>query len=162
MILLVAEILKRDLCYETQISFSLDCLRIMAGEHLEAINGVHSMKALLSIADEAAEMLRGSNTTPEGTSSYMPSPHTTALQQGSSIFAPTLFTTKNSGAWQQVGLATQFPAYPHVEPSWAESSDYAQTLGEGAQGDTFFLLQLDYEAFPKELTEVENLGMSGS
>ena len=154
MILLVAGILERDLCYETRISFGLDCLRSMAGEHVAAINGVHLMETLVAIANEATEKLRKYSIRQGHDPQAMPSSGPVPLQQD---VQPT--HSLSAGAEASIPLLDdrslpQAPVFPSMATTWTEQS--------ASSGDPFSLLQFDNEAFLMELTELEMLGMSGS
>lgn len=62
MVLLIAGIVERDICYEANIFFGLQCLRKMAGEHTTAVTGVSFMEALQATADEASQKLHDAET----------------------------------------------------------------------------------------------------
>ena len=153
MILLIAGILERDVCYEARISFGLTCLRRMAGDHSAAINGVHFMEALKSIADEAAEKLRRLGT------DIMPA----------TANSDTMIPAQDSATSVQY-CPTALPLQTNIDsmsdPIFADQLEGADsngwTLGESAYGDPFSLLQFDNEAFLMELTELEMRGVSGS
>jgi hypothetical protein len=155
-ILLVAGILKRDLCYEARISFGLTCLRRMAGGHLAAVNGVYFIEALKSIADEAAEKLRKSSTVASSATLAMMTAETTIPQQSPAVsghWDPTMVTSQPNMAWtSDTASADQS----------IDQDGCTRMLTEGAHSDPFSLLQFNNEAFLMELTELEMRGISGS
>jgi hypothetical protein len=158
MILLVAGVLERDLCYEARISFGLECLRRMAGEHIAAINGVHFMEALKAIADEAADKLQSCNLSAAQQTTCLPAPDTTPPPQDSEPTPPSHY-----GANSYVPPALpQASVIPLANPAWTEPEGLAWPPNYSASGDPFSLLQFDNEAFFMELTEFEMLGATGS
>jgi hypothetical protein len=162
MILLVAGILERDLCYEARISFGLECLRRMAGEHIAAINGVHFMEALQAIADEAAEKLRRScNPSAAEHTPCLPAPDALPPPQDSQLTLTSHDGTASYATPVYARPLPQAPVIPLANP-WFEQDSFAWAPTDGASGDPFSILQFDNEAFLMELTELEMLGASGS
>jgi hypothetical protein len=158
MILLVAGILERDLCYEARISFGLECLRRMAGEHIAAINGVHSMEALKAIADEAAEKLQSCNPSAAQHKTCWQVPDTSPPPQNPQLPPPSHYGVNPV-------YARPLPPAPNIplaNPAWIEPDGFAWAPSDSTSGDPFSLLQFDNEAFLMELTEFEMLGGSGS
>lgn len=162
MILLVAGILERDLCYEARISFGLDCLRRMAGEHIAAINGVHFMEALKAIADEAAEKLRKYETSVERISSPISRPDTMLTRQDAQLTSHSSADANTSVPWTHARAPLQTLSLPPTNTLWTEQDGHAWAPSGGVNNDPFSLLQFDNEAFLMELTELEMLGVSGS
>lgn len=156
MILLVAGILERDLCYEARTSFGLACLRKMAGDHLAASDGVHFMEALKTIADEAADKLRRTIIIAGKT----PAP----VQISDTLFTPQ--ATILSEHWDATVSLSQplvTPTEDAFSTAQAANLDYrAWTTSERDYSDPFSLLQYDHEAFLIELTDLETRGISGS
>jgi hypothetical protein len=161
MILLVAGILERDLCYEARISFGLECLRRMAGDHIAAINGVHFMEALKAIADEAADKLRSCNPAVAERTTCLPAPETPVLPHDSQLTPPSQYSTNSYVPPIHARPFPQTPGITLANPAWTEPDGLAWAPSDSARGDPFSLLQFDNEAFLMELTEAEMLGASG-
>jgi hypothetical protein len=162
MILLIAGILERDLCYEARISFGLECLRRMAGDHIAAINGVHFMEALRAIADEAADKLLSCKPSAAEQTPYSPVPATTLPPQDIRLTPPSHHGAKSCVLPVYAEPLPQAPSILLANPTWTEPDGFAWAPTGGASGDPFSLLQFDNEAFLMELTEFEMLGASGS
>lgn len=186
MILLVAGIVERDLCYDVQVPFGLNCLRQMAGEHATAITGVTFMEALQSITDEAAEKLRNArrNTavaaaqTPESTQTtmtYAPSAFDSAGNRDmQSSSTSSLDPMLSEGPQHTQLLADETTA--ELPPTTTERisqqaicdtsrngpGDLAWESGLATTGDPFAMLQFDNEAFLMELTGLDVLGFAGA
>jgi hypothetical protein len=161
MVLLVAGILERDLCYETRISFGLDCLRSMAGDNTAATTGVDFMEALKSIADEAAGKLRRSGTgaQPHGTADALASAASTAAFNNLAFDPPP--RTVDLEDWSLGDL--QPSTGRMLEPaSWNELNTNDWAMSADVNDEPFSFLQHDNEAFLMELTGLDVLGISGS
>lgn len=162
MVLLVAGILERDLCYETRISFGLDCLRSMAGDNAAATTGVDFMEALKLIADEAAEKLRRSNT-----GMYRPTTGKTPPTV-SPFAAPDLLAfvpppaTADAGDWSLAEDLQPSPGRVLDHNTWNELNTDAWAMSADMNDEPFSFLQHDNEAFLMELTGLDVLGISGS
>lgn len=184
MVLLIAGIVERDFCYETEVRFGLNCLRSMAGEHLTATTGVAFMEALQSIADEAAEKLRNFKMasrvaiSPQGQTVSS----TECINSISRHFASTE-GTNDAQPWSSTQVDSVLPgtamAFGHTATSTHGTSQHsAQHQGINATwgqqmtpmwapdaapaGDPFSLFQFDNEAFLMELTGFDTLGIPGS
>lgn len=162
MILLVAGILERDLCYETRISFGLDCLRSMAGDNAAATTGVDFMEALKSIADEAAEKLRRSNV----------DAHLSATSGGSTTAPPTVVApepqslqpqavTIDDQDWSLDETFQPSPGRMLETTTWNELNTEAWAINADMNDEAFSFFQSDNEAFLMELTGLDVLGISG-
>lgn len=156
MILLVAGIMERDLCYEARISFGLDCLRRMAGDHAAAINGVYFMEALKAIANEAAEKLQRSQPLTHGKFLHMSPPAAAPQQPDAQLLQST------SASWDPNRPLTEDSVFSATHNTWLEQNGSAWSPSHHSSGDPFALLQFDNEAFLTQLTELEVLGISGS
>lgn len=156
MILLIAGILERDLCYKARISFGLSCLRRMAGDNVAAINGVHFMEALESIVDEAAEKLRNFNTIARDIAASLLPQETMSRPQ----------STSASIRWDSTAPLSQLldasADNSMLYDQGPDQSDHLWYPSNSTHGDPFSLLQFDNEAFLMELTDVEMRGISGS
>jgi hypothetical protein len=162
MILLVAGMLERDLCYEARISFGLECLRRMAGDHIAAINGVHFMEALKAIADEAAHKLRSCDPSAAEPTTCLPAPYMTLPPQDSQPTPPSHYGASSYVPPACARPPPQAPDIPLPNPSWTGPGGFAWAPSYSTSGDPFSLLQFDNEAFLTELTDFEMLGASGS
>lgn len=162
MILLVAGILERDLCYEARISFGLGCLKRMAGDHAAAINGVHFMEALKAIADEAAEKLRKFDATTQQHPLYMPPPAATPQQPDSQGMYLHSATANPFAHADRARPLSRDLAPCTIQDAWLEQNENGWATSHHTSSDPFALLQFDNEAFLTELTELEILGISGS
>jgi hypothetical protein len=164
MVLLVAGILERDLCYETRIAFGLDCLRSMAGDNVAATTGVDFMEALKSIADEAAEKLRKSKTgahqSGNGKSDDFASASTTFTTDHTALEPQTLNTDLQD--WSIVEELEPSPARMLETSTWNELNPDAWAMSADMNYEPFSFLQHDNEAFLMELTGLDVLGISGS
>lgn len=162
MILLIAGILERDLCYEARVSFGLNCLCRMAGEHAAAIAGVHFMEALKAIADEAAEKLRKFAAPANRLAPYVvPSvsrPHPQVAQLTSAQMASTSILS----SWDHTEQNPQASLPSAAYDTWFERGGNTWTSDQYDTGDPFSLLQFNNEAFLMELSELDALGNSGS
>jgi hypothetical protein len=162
MVLLVAGILERDLCYETRISFGLDCLRSMAGDNAAATTGVDFMEALKSIADEAAEKLRRSSTgAPQSTTG-----ETLTIASSSAVLDNLAFVPQPAIAGpEDWSLAEDLQASPGrmlETATWNDLNTDAWAMNANLNDEPFSFLQHDNEAFLMELTGLDVLGISGS
>lgn len=159
MVLLVAGILERDLCYETRISFGLDCLRSMAGDNAAATTGVDFMEALKSIADEAAEKLRRSNTKAQqsGTGDNIASTTSTTARDHPS--PPPVAADLED--WSIEEDLQPSPSRMLESTTWNELSTDAWAMGADMNDEPFSFIQHDNEAFLMELTGLDVLGISG-
>lgn len=162
MVLLVAGILERDLCYETRISFGLDCLRSMARDNAAATTGVDFMEALKSIADEAAEKLRRLNTEVQHSATVDTSTIASSIMatDGPVPAAPP-FTT-NPEDWSLAETTQPSPDRMLEMPTWRELNTDAWAMHADTNYEPFSFLQSDSEAFLMELTGLDVLGISGS
>ena len=161
MILLVAGILERDLCYETRISFGLDCLRSMAGDNAAATTGVDFMEALKSIADEAAEKLRRSHSEAQqsGTDNNLASASLTAPTE---YIAPEAqIMTTDPQDWSITEDLHTSPGNLLESTTWNELNTDAWAMSADINDEPFSFLQHDNEAFLMELTGLDVLGISG-
>jgi hypothetical protein len=162
MVLLVAGILERDLCYETRISFGLDCLRSMAGDNAAATTGVDFMEALKSIADEAAEKLRRSNTVVHRpTNGETPPTASSSAAPDLSAFVPPP-TTADPEDWSLAEDLQPSPGRMLGHAIWNELNTDAWAMSADMNDEPFSFLQHDNEAFLMELTGLNVLGISGS
>jgi hypothetical protein len=162
MVLLVAGILERDLCYETRISFGLDCLRSMSGDNAAATTGVDFMEALKSIADEAAEKLRrstaeakqlGADDDTTGASPTIVNDHMAPEAQA---------ITTDSQDWSLTEDLQPSPGRLLESTTWNELNTGAWAMSVYMNDEPFSFLQYDNEAFLMELTGLDVLGISGS
>jgi hypothetical protein len=163
MILLVAGILERDLCYETRISFGLDCLRSMAGDNAAATTGVDFMEALKLIADEAAEKLRRSNTgmhRHNTTGEFLPTASSSAAPDLMAFVPPP--ATPDPGDWSLAEDLQPSPGRMPGHNTWNELSTDAWAMSADINDEPFSFLQHDNEAFLMEITGLDVLGISGS
>jgi hypothetical protein len=162
MVLLVAGILERDLCYETRISFGLDCLRSMAGDNAAATTGVDFMEALKSIADEAAEKLRRSNTVVHRpTNGETPPTASSSAAPDPLPFVPPP-ATADPEDWSLAEDSQQSPGRMLDHATWNELNADAWAMSADMNDEPFSFLQHDNEAFLMELTGLNVLGISGS
>jgi len=161
MVLLVAGILERDLCYETRISFGLDCLRSMAGDNAAATTGVDFMEALKSIADEAAEKLRRSGTGAQqsGTDDNLASASSTIKTDHVAPEAQTITTHPRD--WSIAEDLQPSPGHLLESTAWNELNTDAWAMSADINDEPFSFLQHDNEAFLMELTGLDVLGISG-
>jgi len=162
MVLLVAGIVERDLCYETRISFGLDCLRSMAGDNAAATTGVEFMEALKLIADEAAEKLRRSNTEAQqpGAGDNIASATSTAAPDSAAPEAQTMTTDPQD--WSIAEDLQPSPSHMLESTTWNDLNTDAWAMGADMNDEPFSFLQHDNEAFLMELTGLDVLGISGS
>jgi hypothetical protein len=162
MVLLVAGILERDLCYETRISFGLDCLRSMAGDNAAATTGVDFMEALKLIADEAAEKLRRSNTgVHRHTTGEIPPTASPSADPDLLAFVPPPATAVPED-WSLAEDLQPSPGRMLDHNTWNELNTDAWALSADMNAEPFSFLQYDNEAFLMELTGLDVLGISGS
>lgn len=162
MILLIAGILERDLCYEARLSFGLSCLRRMAGEHIAAINGVHFMEALKAITDEAAEKLRKSIATETRDAPYVAPAVSIQNPQAAPLTSAHVVSTSTPAPWDHTGQILALSLPPALHDTWFERNGNSWTNDQHDAGDPFSLLQFDNEAFLMELTDLDVPGNSGS
>jgi hypothetical protein len=161
MVLLVAGILERDLCYETRISFGIDCLRSMAGDNAAATTGVDFMEALKSIADEAAEKLRRSN--PEVHQPRIGEDTTggSSTEATDHIAPEAQTTTTDPQDWSIAEDLQPSPTRMLESTTWNELNTDAWAMGTDMNDEPFSFLQHESEAFLMELTGLDVLGISG-
>lgn len=164
MVLLVAGILERDLCYETRISFGLDCLRSMAGDNAAATTGVDFMEALKSIADEAAEKLRRSNTgAPQCTTGEaQTSASSSAVPDNLAFVPPPATADPEMEDWSLAEDLQPSPGRMLETSTWNDLNTDTWTMNVNLNDEPFSFLQHDNEAFLMELTGLDVLGISGS
>jgi hypothetical protein len=161
MVLLVAGILERDLCYETRISFGLDCLRSMAGDNAAATTGVDFMEALKSIADEAAEKLRRSITEARQLGAGEDTAGESSTVTTDHIIAEPQTTTAGPQDWSTAEGLQSSPGHMLESTTWNELSTDAWAMSADMNDEPFSFLQHDNEAFLLELTGLDVLGISG-
>lgn len=175
MVLMVAGITKRDLCYDVRVDFGLNCLREMAGDHATAINGVAFMEALQSIVDEAATKIcdassGGSNSDP-GVSgptttihcpeSRLPAPVVDPMLSGASNH-PRIIHGSTTGRHTIVGNFRTSPGPSTL--SFLDGESYQQDMSAWApevamNGNSFAMFQPGDENFLMELTGLDVLGV---
>jgi len=162
MVLLVAGILERDLCYETRISFGLDCLRSMAGDNAAATTGVDFMEALKSIADEAADKLRRSNAeAQQPRSGDNPADASSAATTNNLAFLPQAVAVEPDD-WTLAEASQPSPGRMLEMTTWNDLNTDAWAMHANMNDEPFSFLQSDNEAFLMELTGLDVLGISGS
>lgn len=162
MILLVAGIVERDICYDARVSFGLNCLRRMAVDNMAALTGVNFMEVLQSISEEAAKKLQSSGQVAQRSLEYPALFDPIPMNRDALTSGLPQATSAASLSWESMQPESTFSVPLSAGATWAQPTDPSYSSNGAFEGDFLWQSQFDNEAFLMGLTGLDALGISGS